>query len=206
MGQHRQNWESASREGAQVGSAVDRALAYARSLAAPDIPDELAFLLTESNGDPAQPDLAKRRSRVLEHLQSARDELKTWMNDVATTVEALKRRESTIQIEVERALAKLGLESSKLVEFQKLNRQAALLTSYEANLRETSDTGPNGRKILYGFAKPTSKLGAKTERGIRSGSGVCSLRNSGKEFARGGLTMEIFDPSTNSWPDWLSEG
>ncbi len=137
LGRDRQNWRAASREGIRVGLAIDRALASARSLVTPEIGDELARVLTESGIDPAQFGPDGRRSRIIEHLQSARDELKAWTNDVATTVETLKRHESTLQTEVERALAKLGLESSKLMEFQKLNRQAALLTSYEANYRET---------------------------------------------------------------------
>lgn len=137
VGRWRRNWEAARREGAQVGSAIDKALASARSLATPEIRDELARVLTESDVDPAQLDFDIRRSRMVEHLLSARAELQAWANEVATTVEALKKRETAIQIEVERALAKMGLESSKLMEFQKLNRQAALLPNYEANLKET---------------------------------------------------------------------
>ena len=137
LGRLRRHWEALSGEGSDVRLAIEKVLASARSLTIPKIDDELERALTESGIDPAQLGSENNWPRVVDHLQSARSELNAWENSVAKTVEMLKSREAAVQTEVERALAGLGLAPSKLMEFQKLNKQAALLTSYEVNLVET---------------------------------------------------------------------
>ena len=136
LGRLRRHWEAVSGDGASVGLAIDEVLSSARSLAIPEIGDELKQMLHESGIDSGRLVSEGRWALVVEHLQAGRVESKAWANAAATTVETLKARESAVQAEVERTLAGLGLESSKLREFQKLNKQAALLANYEANLQE----------------------------------------------------------------------
>ena len=47
---------------------------------------------------------------------------------------------------MERALAERGLDAAKLREIQELNRQAALLPSYEANLEQTRKRSSSRRR------------------------------------------------------------
>ena len=136
LGRRRQIWEAAGRDGAEAGLAIDNALASARALADDAIDDELAGLLTKAGVDPARLDLAGYRVGTTEHLQAARESQRAWAGVVSTIVDTLQDRESNAQAQVERALAARGLDSSKLREFQTLNRQAALLESYRANLDE----------------------------------------------------------------------
>ncbi len=137
LGRRRQIWKAAYDEGQSLRSAIDKVFTSARSLTVPKVDEELKNILAESSVNPALLDPEGCLSLVPGHLQSASGELKAWTNAVAKTVEMLEHRESTAKTEVERALAALGLESSKLTEFQKLNQKAALLTSYEANLEHT---------------------------------------------------------------------
>ncbi|MCY4165844.1 MAG: AAA family ATPase [Gammaproteobacteria bacterium] len=134
----RQIWETTHDEGVNLSATADKLLVSASSLEVPEIDDELNHLLTSSGNDPAELDPEGRWSRVLLHVQSVSTELKDWVKAVETTIANLKARESSVQKEAERALAARGLESSKLMEFQKLNKQAALLSSYESNLEETN--------------------------------------------------------------------
>ena len=137
LARRRQVWEETRKEGMDLGSTLDELLTSARSLETPAIDSDLNKLLAVSGTDSAELDAADFWSRIVRHLQSASTELKEWLEAVEIVIAALKNGESRSQTEVERALAKLGLEPSKLMEFQKLNQQAALLSSYASNLAET---------------------------------------------------------------------
>ena len=84
-------------------------------------------------------DLAPRWQRLDERIHAAEQELSGWIDDVTRIVESLERNQERVRVAVERALAERGLDAAKLREIQELNRQAALLPSYEANLNETRE-------------------------------------------------------------------
>ena len=93
-----------------------------------------------SEGDELrQLELAPRWQRLDERIRAAERELSGWIDDVARIVESLERNQDRVRVAVERALAERGLDAAKLREIQELNRQAALLPSYEANLHETRE-------------------------------------------------------------------
>ncbi len=135
LGRRRRAWESARSESRRSGAAVETAMASIQSAATVEIDDELTRMLTEAGLDSAELALDSRWSRIVGHMQAAKDELTGLMEIVSTTIELLEVHESAVQAGVERALARRGLDASKLKEFQKLNQRAALLSSYEAVLR-----------------------------------------------------------------------
>ena len=93
-----------------------------------------------SEGDEHLPlDLATRWQRLAERIRAAEREMSDWIDDAARIVESLERSQERVRVAVERALAERGLDAAKLREIQELTRQAALLSSYEANLNETRD-------------------------------------------------------------------
>ena len=154
----RQIWEAAFNEGIRLGSALDKLLSSVHSLETPDIDDELKQMLTASGADLSLLDPAGRWSRIQAHLQSASGELRDWARAVEKTGAVLKSCESSVQTEVERALAGLGLEPSKLMEFQKLNMQAALLTSYKSNLDDTRNRAETAEQSFTALLKQRERL------------------------------------------------
>ena len=136
LGRRRRAWESARCEGGRLGTAVEAAMASIHSPTTAEIDDELIGMLTEAGVDSEELDLDSRWSRIAGHLQSAKGELNGLMEIVSKTIEIVEDHESVARIGVERALARRGLDASKLKEFQKLNRQAGLLAKYEAVLKE----------------------------------------------------------------------
>lgn len=84
---------------------------------------------------------AKELERLHMHWSSFRDSLSSADKNLSSVVGAtksvvkiLETREGRVRDEVNRKLAARGLDGAKINEFQALSRQAALLTSYRANL------------------------------------------------------------------------
>ena len=143
LGRRRQAWMEVTQEGRRVGGEIDDALASVRSFSSAEMDEELTSLLTEAGIEPAPLDLDGCWSRIVAHLQSARDELTAWMSSTGKIASTLNGVETATRVEVERALARQGLDASKLKEFQKLNRQAALRGSYAAQLEERRNGARN---------------------------------------------------------------
>ncbi len=74
--------------------------------------------------------------RILTHLKAAMEELERASAISQSVLNATSARERSVRINVEQKLATLGLDGAKIKEFQALNQQASLLTSYKANLDE----------------------------------------------------------------------
>lgn len=136
LGRRLRAWESARFQGGRLRANIELAIAHIYPFDDIELDDELILMLAEASVDPAEFDLQARWSRIIGHMQSAKDELDALMGVVGKSVEVLKNRESVIQTDVERALAGQGLDADKLKEFQKLNQQAALLANYEVILAE----------------------------------------------------------------------
>ena len=133
----RQIWGATHKESKSLQSGLEQLLSSASSLEVPSMDDELNRLLTLSGSNPTELNPESHWSRVLLHLKSASAEMSDWVKAVEAIVADIKIHEGGIQTDVERALARQGLEPGKLMEFQKLNKQASLLTSYRSNLDET---------------------------------------------------------------------
>lgn len=148
LGRQQQSWKGAIQEGSEVESAISAVLSSARALTTPEINDELTDVLMDSGIDLTEFNSDDRLLSIVEALESSLLEIKGWINTVNLTSEKLKNREHMVRIEVERALEDQGLEPSRLVEFQKLSQQAALLISYEANLYETTGRVKKAEKSM----------------------------------------------------------
>lgn len=80
--------------------------------------------------------LQTRWGGVRRHLRAAADEMGEYTTEAAGTEALLAGHLRNLRAQVERILAARGFDASRLKEFQALNRQAALLPSYQANLSE----------------------------------------------------------------------
>ena len=133
------DWLDATKSGNELVLIVERAIQAAVSARPPDLDDSSTDLL-EPDGVREQGDkLGVRWARVRSLLQSAMEEL-TEANAVCGRISsAFERHQQAVRIKVDRNLAAQGLDGARIKEFQALSNQASLLSSYEANLKETRD-------------------------------------------------------------------
>jgi len=78
-----------------------------------------------------------RRQRIAKCLEVARGEADGWISDARKIVVSLAKMESDLRGHVEHALGEQGIGAAKLREFQELERQASLSTSYKDALDES---------------------------------------------------------------------
>ena len=133
-----QRWTEAKQVAEKVRSDIHR---VAQTVKSQDLPESGH---TGTSGGPGSesgmPDggsLKRRWSRIGERVGHLEQELDHWLVDAARMVATLEKHQDELRIAVERALAERGLDAGTLREIQELNRQAALLPSYEANLNRT---------------------------------------------------------------------
>lgn len=158
LGRQRQTWKGASHEGNETGSAIDAALDSARSLSCPEIDDEMKRMLSESGVDPMELDLDARLGGMIKNLESAQYEFKAWFHTIVVILEKLQHCESAVREEVERAMARQGIEASRIVEFQKLHQRAALLGSYKAHFEEMTDRVQKAEHSMKSLLKKRREL------------------------------------------------
>jgi len=139
-GRTRQTWKAAQERAAALGRDLDSLLQSTNDFEVPEIDADLAAALESTEiGQASAPVTTPRWQRVADHLQSAKHELETWAAEVQSILEAATKREQELRVEVERRLAELGFDARRLQEFQALDKQASLVASYKANLREARD-------------------------------------------------------------------
>ena len=136
-GRDRQRWAEAEREVEAIRSDVRRVSRAVTAFEVPDLEEVLAGVHESEGGSLRRLDPEPRWKRIDESIRAAEQEMSAWLEDVIRIVEALDRNQERIRGKVERALAERGLDAARLRELQELNRQAALLSSYEANLDRT---------------------------------------------------------------------
>jgi DNA repair exonuclease SbcCD ATPase subunit len=138
-GRDRQTWASSTETAEAIHGIVGEASESAARFEVPEIAGGAATALSAAGLDVAELDLQGRWRRIHERLDSAGKELVAWCADARKVVAALEAGEAQVRSAVERALAERGLDATKLKEFQELSKQAGLLPSYEANLKETRE-------------------------------------------------------------------
>ena len=89
--------------------------------------------------EPASPEWEQQWQNIRGDLNSAKGQLNTWLAEPKRMVKDWEEWENKLRVEVERTLAEQGLDARKLTEFQLLQRQASLLTSHEAHLKESHE-------------------------------------------------------------------
>ena len=129
-------WQESAELSAELKANLDRLLNAVEAFELPEIDDRLARVLQEASADEHCEDLHTQWNRIREHLQSAKLELVAWNMTTQSIVDGLQAEEQGVRTEVDHALAALGLDGARIEEFKALNRQAALLESYKANLRQ----------------------------------------------------------------------
>ena len=127
-------WREFADAAKALAADLDRIRTSAESLDLPEADDHLTRVLRLAGVDEQAGELRARWSRVHDHLHSASGELGSAAGAAGSVVNALIANEGSVRETVDRKLAARGLDGTRIKEFQALNRQAALLASYEAAL------------------------------------------------------------------------
>ncbi|MCY4212844.1 MAG: AAA family ATPase [Gammaproteobacteria bacterium] len=134
---NQQQWVRAQSTAQAIGTDVNRVSQSITGFDIPEFESAMDGIGECGSSDTGNLDPKGRWSRVVELIQETKQEMAQWIEDAALILASLDKDQERLQISVERALAARGLDAAKLREFQDLNRQAALLPSYKANLSET---------------------------------------------------------------------
>ena len=127
-------WQEFAETAKGLAGDLDRIRESAEALDLPENDGHLADVLRAAGVDGQADKLHARWGLVHDHLFSANRELDSAVAAVGSVVTALAAHEGGVREEVDRKLAARGLDGARIREFQALNRQAALLASYAANL------------------------------------------------------------------------
>ena len=136
-GRDLQRWTGTKRGAEAMHSDVQQVSRAVAAFADSELDDMPEVAVGSERDELRRLDLATRWQRLNEQISTAEQEMSAWIRDVIRIVESLEGDQERLRVAVERALAARGLDAAKLREFQELNRQAALVPSYEANLEET---------------------------------------------------------------------
>lgn len=136
VGRRRQHWMDVLEEVRGLDSEIAGIAGSANGFEVPEIDEITREALGISGTDPVTPDIERDWSRIVEHLRAAQKGVRSWQNTALQILDALQKRENALRIEVERKLSEQGIDAAKLKEIQALNKQAALVASYKANLVE----------------------------------------------------------------------
>ena len=147
-GRDRQRWAEAQRGAEAVRFDLRRVSESVTGFDAPELEDVLAGVLESEGIEARQLNLDSRWERLNERIRTVEQEMSAWIGDITRVVESLGKNQERLRVDVERALAERGLDAAKLREIQELNRQAALLPSYEANLVQTRKRLTESERLL----------------------------------------------------------
>lgn len=134
-GRDHRSWREGHQRAADLHGQLIELLSAVASFEAPEVGKELAERLRREEIDSA--DLKVGLEEVISNLANAAEKLTEWLAEAERITELVGTREAEVRIEVERRLAAEGFDASRLREFQALHQQASLLSSYEANRKES---------------------------------------------------------------------
>lgn len=134
VSQHRKQWEDFRDTAGSVGQELQDSSTHISSLEPPTIDEDVSSEL-KNRFELSFPDESHWK-QIIEHLRSAEQELTNWREETSALLEALGKIEDEAKTDVERALAKRGHDASRIKEFQSISRQASLIESRRANLKE----------------------------------------------------------------------
>ena len=134
----RRAWKStASTVQMALRGPVQESVRSAREIDLPPVDGEQGEPPSEDSVDWRKLDLGGRQRRIVERLETAAREAEEWIADILDVSLKMDKREATVRVEVERALAARGYNAGTLKEIQQLTRQASLFPSYEAHRDDT---------------------------------------------------------------------
>ena len=161
---HRQRWTEMQGSAEAIRSDLREVSESTTAFEVPKLEEVLAGVPESEGIELRQLDLEPRWKRLDERIQAAEREMSAWIDDVTRVLEPLARNQERLRVEVEQALAEGGLDAAKLREIQELNRQAALLPSYEAHLNETRERLA-GSEASFGRLQEERQALVKAQRG-----------------------------------------
>lgn len=126
-------WQEFARALTDLDTDVSQIQASVRSLEPPNVHDSFAGLHNDLVTKELE-GLHAQWSSLCHLLGSAGTNLSSVVGATKAVVKILQAREHDVREDVNRKLAASGLDGAKINEFQALNRQAALLVSFQANL------------------------------------------------------------------------
>ena len=129
-------WQEFAERAKVLAGDLDRIRESAEALDLPENDGHLADVLRAAGVDEQGYGFRARWERIRDHLRSVNEELAADGSVTGSVLDALAAHERVVRGEVDRKLAALGLDGARIREFQALNRQAALLASYAANLEQ----------------------------------------------------------------------
>ncbi len=132
-------WKDSADGSKQLARDLSRVLQSAEFLDMPDGGDALRNVLRAAGICESAPSFRERWRRIRTELQAVTAAWEEANAVMEKAVAALQHHEHSVRAEVERQLAKRGLDAAKIKEFQALSSHASLLTSYEATLKQTWD-------------------------------------------------------------------
>ena len=135
------HWEDAAKSGADIATDLSRLL-----LAADSAEDAPTYVLPE-----VRDRLEEAQSRWREFRQfmgAATKALRTANDEANRVLDALVAHEQALRINLDRKLAKRGVDGAKIKEFRALSERASLLASYESNLAQTRREHAEGERAF----------------------------------------------------------
>jgi ABC-type lipoprotein export system ATPase subunit len=136
VGRDRQRWGSVRDKLQTTRAEIEKLLASVRSFEFPEVaPDLEAAPGREPENAPSKSP-AVSWQEVGDHLEAAKRAAEQGERRAISITGAVAESERRLRLDVERKLADLGFDATRLREFQHLNQQASLLPSYSANLTE----------------------------------------------------------------------
>ncbi|MCY3841057.1 MAG: hypothetical protein OXH09_20835, partial [Gammaproteobacteria bacterium] len=144
----RQLWAESNRTVSSVGQSIRDVIETANAFEVPQLDLGSKEEPRTSQIDVNARELASQWASVVGLLQGAERAIGEWAQAASSVVDALKADEAAFRTDVQRVLAERGLDVTKLQEFQKLSRQAALVSSHQANYDQLRERR-NQRQDLF---------------------------------------------------------
>lgn len=141
-----QRWVRAQSNAEDIGADVNKVSQSIEGFDVPEFENSPNEMVEDGSSDPKRFDPQGRWNRIVKLIHETEQEIAHWTKEATLILSSLDKDQERLQVAVERALAARGLDAAKLKEFQDLNRQAALLPSYKANLSETQQRLANSRQ------------------------------------------------------------
>ena len=141
-------WQDSAEGADELAAELERLLDSVNAFDWPEADEHLAMVLEDSETELRYDDLAVQWRAIRKQLRLAKEELTAWKVGAKSAMGALEAQERRVRTEVDRVLAARGLDGSRIEEFRALNRQAALLESYKANLEEVGSKRRSGERAF----------------------------------------------------------
>ncbi len=129
----RQLWAESNLAVSSIGQSIRDVIETANAVEVAQLDVATMKEPTTARIDASARELKSRWASVVDLLHSAEKEIAEWVRTASSVEEDLKADEAAFRTDVQRTLAGRGLDATKLQEFQKLSRQAALVSSHQAN-------------------------------------------------------------------------